>query len=669
MPYYRCRYYDDQGNAVQGGCRNLGTCGFIHPSDPGWDATPRKQIAGGQGGAGSAGPGLGRGGPSRPFAARTASRGLPTRPASNRQSSRWGDPQPTIATPTIATPDATQTWQGWDSTASADWGGSGNAGADLGAAKGKGKEKADIGGWGNVPQSTSEIGMAWGDDGEAGQVVDSGANELDPWGNPDPWGPASNAGGWGTDVNANAGGGGSGWGGDGADTASNVDETMETSTNIPSNPLAQSSETQGISQTDPLHFAMDVDEDPHRASSHARTDSDLGSTTRDFASHPPQTLSEKRQACIMYLKQVAKAVELQNRISKEEESLVRFKRMQGSEHFGRVGTLGRQILDTKRGGYSEKLHSLKKDFDTCLEKLMKLPGVETYVSGLRPDTEHQLIRKYLEEVKKWTTAIEPSIRQVVATERAAREAGPPASDSSFISSPLQPVLHQLQCLEERLQNVDAEFDHHAERILDSMLDEKLKRRHEEIVTAVARAQDKAYGEAMAQPLNELDAKLLQVGHKIEEQAGQVASLIIAKRSVDDADRNIKAEHLSLLQRTERLEADNVEMARSIQEALRRSRELREQIEALPDPNAAPQQAPPDEIMERIEPKLQETLRSDMIPVLQALREHCYHRIDEHQERLYKTVWEELHPTLMLVDHAHQRMDQLVAAAEGMNTRD
>ncbi|KAI0934495.1 hypothetical protein AcV5_006323 [Taiwanofungus camphoratus] len=61
MPFARCRFYNDQGEAIHGECMRIGSgCQFIHPGEPRWaSARSRNRPDGAGRGRGGAGPGPG----------------------------------------------------------------------------------------------------------------------------------------------------------------------------------------------------------------------------------------------------------------------------------------------------------------------------------------------------------------------------------------------------------------------------------------------------------------------------------------------------------------------------------------------------------------------------------------------------------------------------------
>ncbi|KAI0341812.1 hypothetical protein BDW22DRAFT_284071 [Trametopsis cervina] len=135
MPRARCRYYDEHGAPINGGCRRIGTCGFIHPSEPGWMNAPLSRAMQPDAFSSGMGPPTGprkRGRPDSGFGTSTT----------------YQDSQPSLG----------------DTTSGSSWGASGSSWTDSTSwqASSSSSARGNVSGsttWGEAPKTTSS---KWG---------------------------------------------------------------------------------------------------------------------------------------------------------------------------------------------------------------------------------------------------------------------------------------------------------------------------------------------------------------------------------------------------------------------------------------------------------------------------------------------------------------------------
>ncbi|KAG2157118.1 hypothetical protein DEU56DRAFT_5028 [Suillus clintonianus] len=167
MAQTRCRFFDENGNPLDGGCYRGGQCNFVHPDSPAWETAQVRSFTRGRG--------MGRGGSfgeSRGSFARGRGRGSAPVNTYNSSSALGWD--------TGGGSDSNAQSSGWVMTSSKDpvkpasgdmsslWGTDDAWGLDSGA-----KGSASTGGWGDTD--------SWG--GNSG-TKDSSAGGGDGWGNP-----------------------------------------------------------------------------------------------------------------------------------------------------------------------------------------------------------------------------------------------------------------------------------------------------------------------------------------------------------------------------------------------------------------------------------------------------------------------------------------------------
>ncbi|TFY78345.1 hypothetical protein EWM64_g5665, partial [Hericium alpestre] len=273
--------------------------------------------------------------------------------------------------------------------------------------------------------------------------------------------------------------------------------------------------------------AMDVDR-KQREPSATPFDSDVGR-------YAPESLPGRRDACKNQIKSMAHAVQLYMRLQKEEEELAKYKRMQISKSYERVGRSGQDILNAKRKVFQDKVTASRKEYDMYINKLVGYPSLESILMGFDPDMEMRSALDYLGQIKEWTAAVQPSVQHIVDQEAKAQEQKRQRSpdEPDYIPASIRPVYQQLRNLEEQTAAMQAELEYRVDQTPDL-------------------AQLAAQDEALREPFDALNQRLGAVGAGIEEQANRFAPLMNIEAAQDIG--QIKAEHEDLKAQVSQIEA-------------------------------------------------------------------------------------------------------------------
>ena len=84
----------------------------------------------------------------------------------------------------------------------------------------------------------------------------------------------------------------------------------------------------------------------------------------------------------------------------------RWKRTQVSEEYGRASFRARQMLDSHRTTYADKVKAAKKQLHKALERLVDLPDFATQNRSIGPGLTREALTAYTTEFKEWVQDLE-----------------------------------------------------------------------------------------------------------------------------------------------------------------------------------------------------------------------------------------------------------------------
>ncbi|KAK7058432.1 hypothetical protein VNI00_002066 [Paramarasmius palmivorus] len=455
MVLIRCRYYDDDGQPVYGGCPSS-QCNFTHPSQEQWRFAQRKgSIASGP----PRGRGRGRGSGFNQGRGRSDRHNLGV--GDRMASSTWGlpssPPRPRDDPPSSSAPAVS--WDTSDWTDDAPKSTSQPATSWPSTIESKGKEKS------NDATITSDdtSGSTWGSNVGWGSASPQGG-----WGSSGGgWGSGSGDGGWGS------GDGGGGWGssspkgwGTGADNASSSsssqglwgnssrgenanakkDEPIETPpTQMASTaPVASTSIPKAEKPNVPaIRIPSDQrirDSSPHIASASASASPSVGlskqrvplpgrgpskgqdkpstATTKSAAAaksrettplQKPGSSKERKMGYEMAVAKTCSVVDMRTELTRAKASLQHWKGIQSSPYFERVRPSGRDKLNKIRTDRTRIVKDLEKKIaEEELVLTHEVPSVSSFSAGQDVDVLQQCerVRSYIAEVDAYIADLE-----------------------------------------------------------------------------------------------------------------------------------------------------------------------------------------------------------------------------------------------------------------------
>ncbi|OBZ69135.1 hypothetical protein A0H81_10803 [Grifola frondosa] len=507
MPASRCKWYDDEtSEPINGGCRRIGTCRFVHPSEPGWNSAlpaPRDLGGGrgrGRGRGGSWGGGTGRpdaGWGGRPsdssFNADGGSGGgwgdNNTSAPKNKEADAWGTDNfgehgPTRIQPAHRGGGRSQVGRilppgcGWIGIATA-WGASDtNDGSTA---------------WGAAAESGNNTGLGsatkGGNNTARGTTANGGANAARAVtakdGDSTAWGASEDGNGDSGSAPRDVQNTSTNWGVTESPQASPTRSPRAEREPAPSGDLAGGSKS--TSHLNPFVFSdaptpMEVDNFPARPppNSSSRDAGFIISESADMDSRPgspsPSTTEAAgtgvSQTQKRFVRALARAIRAHAECEELELSRERYKRLHHSKSFQNASDAARKQQSALRKELEQDLHKAKKRFAQYIDDLAQFPygdpSTEIFDSDIRDTTVSQL-KSYISEVTEWLENLRPVVRQHQAIATAAlqrRTEEPPLKrrrgtidSSTAIADPLfNTLLSRIPKLEERLADLGMYFE-------------------------------------------------------------------------------------------------------------------------------------------------------------------------------------------------------------------
>ncbi|KIM47502.1 hypothetical protein M413DRAFT_439168 [Hebeloma cylindrosporum] len=673
----RCKFEEDR----RGACRKGSNCDFLHPGDPGWDRAPE---------------GFGRA--SRSFSGPSRARdGFGAPKSSEWDKSTWGP----SASNTTKLPEGTSKWGGfsqpeassskanesaksaWDSSTkpgvnqggpgAATWGASSSTDGWSTSAPTWGT--GTIGGWGSLLGNEDENktkgkesgGDTWG---AGGSISTLGENTRET----SRWGPADNApksegkGKQREDIDmrdpfppSDAWSSRPPDGSSARPTSLSPDKPFHKpvlpNARAPSQELAPSqTKPAAFSSTLQPGFILESDL-VKEVGELAKTRAEGGGKAPNDTKSSPLTGSTPTNryigpngrvalftAIVRYMQDVIVCQAFLLRAQAEED---RWKRTQGSQAYERASFRTRQMLESHRTTYADKVKNAKRQLHKALERLAALPDFATQIRTIGPGLTKEALTTYTTEFKEWVQDLE--LHKRVLLEKAA------ASPKRLTAQELLDREHwtfrelkeAIAQLEERLNNTAEEI--YAE-VYTKFEDFTLEDDHSPIPPDEAPRDFGPQMDDLEIDANDVSNHVLQQGRrmvelkeKVRRLETEIALVVDEKARMDQLAGEAELQHSEFQQLRAAEDQEIRELTQKMQ-----TLHLHKPVPSTLHSTLEPAQI--DSLLDHIKPVVISQLESDLAPIFATLRQRCL----DNQNNISGEIDEMVKPIIAMTDEIYQR---------------
>ncbi|TFK41867.1 hypothetical protein BDQ12DRAFT_710238 [Crucibulum laeve] len=423
-------------------------------------------------------------------------------------------------------------------------------------------------------------------------------------------------------------------------------------------PVTPVPETPAYNWSQPKTFA-DISRQRERSATHT--------TSTTIAKQPKYSAEQfsgpkgRIQLYKKLIKYTQSVVKLHLDVERTQAEDNQWKRAQASQQFERPTPATKHKLESIREDYVRKVNHAKKRFEHGISALVELPNFSsTTTSDEDQSIDVHKIMRYTAELKDWVKDLQLDKRLHLQIEEKSIAPIPPIKmqvDDKQPSELPQPTAREMLnkdgCswgdMKLALVDLESQIAQVTEEIYgyEYMDFPDLQDKIENAAAAVVEAKQKAKDMKKKKKLDEittLSTNSAVVGKQLEAQADNAAQLIIKIRAQEEELAKIQAENSAIEKVCNEAERQLEECKKWAVEDAQKIEEMRTQIQNLPPRRPrrrTPRPATVEELIPHIQALVDNHLKTEVAPILDALRIACIAA----NEQLGKEVMAKLEPAI------------------------